>query len=217
MNQRSTEIDELPVVDAAAESLDGSRCGSPVACCAGWKAAMVVMALVTAGGIAAAGYFAGVASKARNDSVAAFPFPMPSSIDATAAVSSDKFSIATGVISEEAEGFFVLDHNSGILQCSVFYPRVGQFMATYTANVSELIGAGAKGGSYIMVTGQADLTRGGRGAAMAPTLVYVLNTTTGNYGVLSVPFDRQAAVTGRPQTGVMIPVGTGTASVIPTR
>lgn len=216
MNQRPTEIDQIAVLDAA-ESLDGSQCGSPIACCAGWKVAIVVMTLVTAGGIAAAGYFAGVASKTRSDSVAAFPFPMPSSIDATSAVSSDKFSIATGVISEEAEGFFVLDHNSGILQCSVFYPRAGQFMANYTANVGDLIGAGAKGGSYIMVTGQADLTRGGRGAAMAPTLVYVLNTTTGNYGVLSVPFDRQAAVTNRPQAGLMIPVSTGTASVIPTR
>jgi hypothetical protein len=182
--------------------------------------ACVTMACVTIVSLATAGYFAGLSAARRADNPTAanaFPFPMPSTIDAVGAVSSEKFSIATGVVSEEAEGFFVLDHNSGIVQCSVFYPRVGKFMASFTGNAGELVGAGGKGGSYLMVTGQADMTRGGRPGTLAPTLLYVLNTATGNYGVFSVPFDRQALAQGRPQQGVMIPMGTGTAALVPTR
>lgn len=186
----------------------------------GWMLACGTMACVSIVSLAAAGFFAGISSAGRADrqfDANAFPFPMPKTIDAVGSVSSEKYSIATGVISEEAEGFFVLDHNSGIVQCSVFYPRVGKFMASYTGNAGELVGAGGKGGSYLMVTGQADMTRGGRPGTLAPTLLYVLNTASGNYGVFSIPFDRQALAQGRPQQGLMIPMGTGTAAVVPTR
>jgi len=181
--------------------------------------ALAAMLTVTLVALVAAGYFAGVASGLRNASAdgASTTLQFPTTIDATGAVTSEKYSIATGVVSEEAEGFFVLDHNSGLIQCSVFYPRVGKFLGTFTGNASELVGAGGKGGGYMMVTGNADMTRGGRGAHIAPTLVYVLNTATGNFAAFAVPFNRQAAVTGQPQTAPLIPMGTGTASVIPTR
>ncbi len=42
------------------------------------------------------------------------------------AVVSEKFSIATGPVADDSEGFFMLDHNSGLLQCQVIYPRLGQ-------------------------------------------------------------------------------------------
>lgn len=185
----------------------------------GWAMACVTMACVTIVSLAAAGYFAGISSARHNNESFAnqFPFPMPETIDAVGAVSSEKFSIATGVVSEEAEGFFVLDHNSGVVQCNVFYPRVGKFMASFTGNASELVGAGGKGGGYLMVTGQADMSRGARPGVLAPTLLYVLDTSSGNYGVFAIPFDRQALAQGRPQQGLMIPMGTGTAAVVPTR
>jgi hypothetical protein len=178
-------------------------------------AAMATAALLA---LSVAGYFAGVASELRRTTVPqSQSLTFPASIDATAAATSEKYSIATGVVSEEAEGFFVLDHNSGLLQCSVFYPRVGKFLGSFTVNAGELVGAGGKGGGYIMVTGQADMTRGGRGAQIAPTLVYVLNTASGNFAAFAVPFNRQAANTGQPQQAALIPMGTGTASVVPTR
>ena len=56
--------------------------------------------------------------------------------------------MATGEVSDDAEGLFVLDHNSGLLQCSVVYPRSGQFMARFQVNVAEALGSrGQKGGS----------------------------------------------------------------------
>lgn len=221
MNQQTIETESCcessvpvtPASDSAAVSGDATS-ARPTS--RGWMMACATMACVTIVSLATAGYFAGL-STARQTAATAFPFPMPNTIDAVGAVSSEKFSIATGAVSEEAEGFFVLDHNSGIVQCSVFYPRVGKFMATFTGNAGELVGAGGKGGSYLMVTGQADMTRGRLPGTLAPTLLYVLNTASGNYGVFSVPFDRQALAQGRPQQGVMIPMGTGTAALVPTR
>lgn len=178
------------------------------------RVAMAGMFAITLAALATAGYFAGVASGLNQT---ADPLVFPATLDASSAATSEKYSIATGMISDEGEGFFVLDHNSGLLQCTVFYPRVGKFLGNFTANAGELVGAAGKGGSYIMVTGQTDMTRGGRGAHLAPTLVYVLNTASGNYAAFAVPFDRQAASTGRPQQAPMIPMGTGTANVLPTR
>jgi hypothetical protein len=243
MNTRShqsddvTQTPQLPLLDTtpraertltARAALDDLAAGQSSGCCSfgdllnrlsARSFAMTAMLAVTLLAVAVAGYFAGVASGVRDSeqSSEVGSLTFPTTIDATGAVSSEKFSIATGLVSEEAEGFFVLDHNSGLLQCSVFYPRVGKFLANFTINAGELIGAGGKGGSYIMVTGQADMTRGGRGAQIAPTLVYVLNTASGNFAAFAIPFDRQAAVTNRPQQAALIPVGTGTASVLPTR
>lgn len=164
------------------------------------------------------GYGIGTTQKPDpNDSGSLAPPPFPAVLDATAAVSSDRFSIATGPVSDEAEGFFVLDHSTGILQCRVFSPRSEGFAAAFTANIGESLGAGGKGGSFLMVTGAADMTRGRRGTQLAPTLVYVLNTATGNYAAFGVPFDRQAVATGRPQGGVLLPMGIGTAAVVPQR
>jgi len=225
MNQQTIETESccessVPVTPASDSAVVLRDATSARPTSRGWMLAVATMACVTIVSLATAGYFAGLSAVGRADNRTAenaFPFAMPTTIDAVGAVSSEKYSIATGVVSEEAEGFFVLDHNSGIVQCSVFYPRVGKFMATFTGNAGELVGAGGKGGSYLMVTGQADMTRGGRPGTLAPTLLYVLNTASGNYGVFSVPFDRQALAQGRPQQGVMIPMGTGTAALVPTR
>lgn len=167
---------------------------------------------------AVVGYGLGATERAnRGGSDEPSPPPFPGILDASAAVSSDRFSIATGMVSDEAEGFFVLDHSTGILQCRVFSPRSESFAAAFTANIGDSLGAGGKGGSFLMVTGTADMTRGRRGTQLAPTLVYVLNTATGNYAAFAVPFDRQAVATGRPQGGVLLPMGIGTAAVIPQR
>lgn len=166
---------------------------------------------------AVVGYGLGMTQRATPGADASSPPPFPGILDASAAVSSDRFSVATGLVSDEAEGFFVLDHSTGILQCRVFSPRSETFAAAFTANIGEALGAGGKGGSFLMVTGTADMTRGRRGTQLAPTLVYVLNTATGNYAAYAVPFDRQAVATGRPQGGVLLPMGIGTAAVIPQR
>lgn len=220
MNQQTIETESCCASSEKLALASDSAVFRQAATSRGWIVACATMACVTIVSLATAGYFVGVSNANRSDSDASaanFRFPLPETINAVGAVANEKFSITTGVVSEEAEGFFVLDHNSGIVQCTVYYPRQNQIMASFTANAGEVLGAGGKGGSYLMVTGQADLSRGGRPGILAPTILYVLNTANGNYALFSIPFDRQAVAQGRPQQGIMIPVGAGTAAVVPTR
>jgi hypothetical protein len=132
-------------------------------------------------------------------------------INATGSVTSEKFSMATGSVSDEAEGLFVLDHNSGLLQCTCIYPRSGQFMARFSTNVAETLGTGAKGGKYLMVTGQANFPRASNRPAAA-TVVYVMDSATGNYACYGIPFDQTAVPRNQPQQGLMVLIGAGSAN-----
>ena len=174
---------------------------------------LVVPALLclTAVSMGAAAYFAGRSSVTAAGVVSgggALPL-----IDATSAVTSEKYSIATGAVSEDSDGLFVLDHNSGLLQCSVIYPRMGQFMAHFSINVAEALGTGAKGGTYMMLTGRAAFPRASNRPA-ASTVVYVMDTASGNYACYGIPFDRVAQNANRPQKGVLVLVSTGSANPV---
>lgn len=132
-------------------------------------------------------------------------------VDASAAVSSDKFSLATGLVSDDADGLFLLDHNSGLLQCQVIYPRTGQIMGLFTVNVADSIGTGGKGGDYLMLTGRADFPTSNNNPA-SPTVVYVMDTATGNYSAYGVPFNKSFVNSNRPQKGGLALVVTGSAN-----
>ena len=179
------------------------------ACCGGLRRfAWVAMAVVTVGSIATAAYFAGRSQSTLSEQALAGAFP---TIEASTAATSEKFSMATGVLGGDAEGVFVLDHNSGLLQCSVMYPRTRTFGAIFTINVADALATGGKGGQYIMVTGLSGFTSSSNNPAGA-SLVYVLDTATGNYACYGVPFNRSFMNTGRPQQGVLQLIATGTAN-----
>ena len=188
---------------------DDSANGSGIVCCPGlMKLALGLAALISVVSIAAAGYFAG---RIHNPTTSpGFDLPI---LKANSAVTSDKFSIATGVMSEEADGLFLLDHNSGLLQCSIIYPRVGRFLGQYQININEAIGGNGKGGQYMMITGRADFPRASNRPA-ASTVVYVIDTSTGNYACYGVPFDRVSMNANRPQRGAMVWIASGTANPI---
>ncbi len=161
-------------------------------------------------GTLALGYWFGTGSRTSD----ADQWKFPATVDATAAASSDKFSIATGAVGDEAEGLFVLDHNSGLLQCSVMYPRLGKFLGMFTINVGEALATSGKGGTYIMVTGFADFPRASNRAIGANTIIYVLNTATGDYAAYAIPFDRVAQTAGRAQQGALVLLATGQANPV---
>ncbi len=241
-NHDDTEHPSLQQVDANAKAYTNDL--HPSRCCQ-WTTmhlAVGLLSLSTLIAIGVATYFAGQASAVNSaayqsavSQFAATPQPSVTSqpsvlqqaandlsgfqlptIDASAAVGSDKFSMATGAVGESGEGLFVLDHNSGLLQCAVLYPRMAQFMALFTVNVSEALANGGKGGKYIMATGQMDFPSTSSRPA-APLVVYVLDTSSGNYACYGVPFNRAAVNSGKPQQGGMILLGTGTANPIADR
>lgn len=165
--------------------------------------------LVTMFSMCVAAYFAGRSRAVGGTGVEELPL-----IHAYAALSSEKYSLATGQVSEDVDGLFVLDHNSGLLQCSVIYPRLGRFMAQFTINVADALGAGGgKGTSYMMITGRADFPRSSSQPAAA-MVVYVMDTATGNYACYGIPFDRVAMNANRPQQAMLVLIATGSTNPI---
>lgn len=184
--------------------------------------ALAVLSVVTLGSILAAAYFAGQAQALRQTNLDAAkemaagdklpsPFKLPT-LDATAALSSEKFSMATGLISDRAEGLFVLDHNSGLLQCSVMYPRLGKFLGLFVVNVHDVLGSG-KGSEYMMATGLVDMPSSNSNP-LASSVVYVLNTTTGTYACYYIPFNRTLMNSNKPQQGNLVLLATGSADPV---
>ena len=181
----------------------------PSVCCPGlMKLAFPLMAVLTVVSIASAAYFAGLSRSETQPSVDKLPI-----LEATSAVTSEKYSMATGAVSEDADGLFVLDHNSGLLQCSIIYPRVGRFMAQFSINIADAVGAGGKGGKYMMLTGRADFPRASNRPS-AQTVVYVIDSATGNYACYGVPFDRTAMNSNRAQKGALVWIASGTANPV---
>ena len=178
--------------------------------CCNWQGPFTTfLAFVALISIGVAAYFAGRSHAPTHDQLTGLP-----RLNAAAAVSDERYSIATGTVSEEADGFFVLDHNSGLLQCNVIYPRIGgKFMARFVANVSEAVGTGAKGGKYMMLTGRAQFPRSSNRPA-ASTVVYVMDTASGNYACYGIPYDRIAATSNRQQQGALVLLTTGTANPV---
>ena len=178
-------------------------------CCDWQRLTTPFLAFVTLISLGAAGYFAGRSHSPTNEQLTGLPL-----LNAAAAVSDERYSIATGAVSEEADGFFVLDHNSGLLQCNVIYPRLGgKFMARFVTNVNDAVGTGAKGGKYMMLTGRAQFPRASNRPA-ASTVVYVMDTASGNYACYGIPYDRVVANTNRQQQGVLVLLTTGTANPV---
>lgn len=183
------------------------------ACCSLSRLVVPVLALVTVASLATAAFFAGRQSApATSVDLQSLGFPP---LHATASVTSDKYSMATGFVNEDVEGLFVLDHNSGLLQCNVMYPRNpgAGFPARFQVNVADALGTGAKGGQYVMVTGVAEFPRASNRPA-AGTVVYIMDTASGNYAGFGIPFDRVAMNANRPQQGVLVLVATGSANPI---
>ncbi|MCC9603478.1 hypothetical protein LOC67_23260 [Stieleria sp. JC731] len=173
----------------------------------------VFFAVTTLAATFVAAYFAGQTQALRETSsgteVGQWKLP---ALNATAAISSEKFSMATGLISNEAEGLFVLDHNSGLLQCSVMYPRLGKFMGLFTVNVQDVLGTG-KGTGYMMVTGLVDAPSSNNNP-VANSVIYVLNTSNGTYACYYIPFNRTFLNSGKPQQGSLVLLSTGSADPV---
>lgn len=201
------DLNQVPGPD----SLDPPISSTPQ-CCAMQRWMVPLLVMVTIVSICTAAYFAGLSRGAQTSQRNQWAAELPM-IDATGAVTSDKYSIATGQISEDSEGLFVLDHNSGLLQCSVIYPRSGKFLALFTANVAEALGTGGKGGKYMMVTGFTSFPRSSSRPA-ASTVLYVMDTATGNYACYGIPFDQTAVPRNQPQQGAMVLINTGAANPI---
>lgn len=133
---------------------------------------------------------------------------LPAVLAATSSAS-DTMAVATGPVTEDAEGVFFLDFLTGDLQCLVYYPRTGTFGARFVANITPQFGGGGKNSQYIMVTGAAVTNVTAGGARPGASLVYVTDASKGIFAAYAIPWDRTAESAGRPQSGRLIYAGGG--------
>ncbi len=132
------------------------------------------------------------------------PFGSVPVLQAATATNDDSFAVATGRIDEDVEGFFTLDFLTGELQCVVMNYRIAKLNAVFKTNVLKDLGVDQeKAPKYLMATAEVDFPRGGTIARPAQSVVYVLDTVTGNFAAYGLPWRRELAAAGRPQLGVL--------------
>jgi hypothetical protein len=181
------------------------------------RRAVPILGAMTVASLFVACYFAGQTHALRQEKQAEAENYNPlgltlPTLDASSAVTSEKFSMATGLMSDRTEALFVLDHNSGLLQCSVMYPRMRQFLGLFVVNVHDALGTG-KGAQYMMTTGMVDMPQSNANP-VALSFVYVLNTTTGSFACYGIPFNRTFLNSNKPQQGAMVLLATGNADPV---
>lgn len=127
----------------------------------------------------------------------------------SSAAMGSNMAVATGQVSDEAEGVFFLDFLTGDLQCLVYYPRMGAFGARYYTNVQAQLPASGKNGQYLMVTGNAISTRSSSNLRPANCLVYITDVNSGMFAAYAVPWSKTAESSSQAQGGPLVFVGGG--------
>ena len=169
------------------------------------KVWITVAGLVTIGLVAGVGAFAGAQlANGQNEDLS------PIELHAATASNNDSVSMATGAITGEVEGLWLLDHESGQLQCWVLSPRSGAFAGSYTTNVANDLDFSKGKPEFLMTTGNF-FYRGGKIANQSParSVCYVANTTSGVVAGYSLGINEQLISRGQAQGGALTKICTG--------
>ena len=136
----------------------------------------------------------------RHDSVI---IGMPHGVHASTASGNDGFSVATGQIDENVEGLFLLDGLTGDLTCNVISIFNGKFFARMHHNVlNDLNLDNDKNTRLLMVTGRWSFRSQSGQMRPSDSLVYVVDSSSGNYAAYAVPWNKLVSNKGRQGTHV---------------
>lgn len=145
-------------------------------------------------------------------------------LHATATHGGTNVAVATGQVSEEAEGIFILDYVTGNLQCWVYYPRMQAFGAKFGTSINQQLPQ-TKNAEYLLVTGTSIAQQATSNARPAGCICYVVDTKSGMFAAYSLPWNRQAEISGQTQSGQLVfmggdqfrlPIGGAPAKKLPT-
>jgi hypothetical protein len=128
---------------------------------------------------------------------------------AAATHGADNFAIATGLVDDNIEALYFLDYLTGDLRAAVVSRRNGQFTGFFQHNVMGDFDSIADTPRFLMVTGLADLPRGGGPSQLGRSLIYVAEASSGQVFAYALPFDGSLNAAGRPQIGGFLRVGGG--------
>lgn len=131
-------------------------------------------------------------------------------LHASATDSGETMAMATGEIADGVEGVFLLDYLTGEVRCWVVHPRTGALGGMFRHNVMQDLGADTgKATKYLMVTGRANFRSTGGAVQRADSVLYVANSTSGQFAAYSIPWNRNAANVGAAQAAPLVLIGGG--------
>jgi hypothetical protein len=127
------------------------------------------------------------------------------------AVATDRietFAMATGPVDDDIEAVFFLDFLTGNLRAVVLGRQGKGFTAFYEYNAvfSDLGIDPNKTPKFMMVTGVANLRRGGGAVQPSRAIVYVAEVTSGKMAAYAIPWSSQMYATGRVIRQPLIPL-----------
>ena len=127
----------------------------------------------------------------------------PLKLNAAAASAGKNISLATGLIDEDIEALFILDHLNGNLQCWILNVRTSTVGGIYRTNVLPALGEGKAGAEFdfAMTTGYTNFT-GNRGQSRpAQCVCYVAEGNSGTAAGFGFTFNRNNIQRGQAQEG----------------
>ncbi|UUO05924.1 hypothetical protein M4951_21470 [Blastopirellula sp. J2-11] len=130
------------------------------------------------------------------------------------ATRTETMAAATGEVDTNAEGLFTLDFLTGDLQCYVVNTRNQNGPPSlFRSNVmGDLQIDPTSKPQFMLLVGRA-MFQGGRtvNARPANSVVYVIDSVSGNFVAYGIPWQENVASRGGAQTGALIPISKGSA------
>jgi len=133
---------------------------------------------------------------------------LPLRMAADSASGGKTISMATGTITGDADGLFILDHMTGILQCWLLNSRTGTVGGIYVADVGKALGLDKGDPDFVMTTGDFFVRSGGNLKA-ANTICYVGEGKSGKVAGFSLAYNKQGIQQGAVQKGELNMVCSG--------
>jgi hypothetical protein len=125
---------------------------------------------------------------------------LPLRLAADSASGGKTISMATGSITDEVDGLFILDHLTGGLQCWLLNPRTGSVGGIYVADVNAALGLDKGQPDFVMTTGAFYIRSNGNLRA-ANTVCYVGDGKSGKVAGFSLAYDKAGIQQGTVQQG----------------
>ncbi len=125
----------------------------------------------------------------------------------------DSMAIATGPIDQGVEGVFFLDFITGRLSGGVLNPKnLSPLGAFFYDSVYRDLGIGdVKNPKLLMATGMMNVKSYSGNVTLAESIVYVVDTNSGNYACYGLPWNKQALNWNAFQPSGMVLLGKGSA------
>lgn len=133
---------------------------------------------------------------------------LPLRLAADSASGGKTISMATGTITGDADGLFILDHMTGILQCWLLNTRTGSVGGIYVADVGMALGLDKGDPDFVMTTGDFFIRSSGNNKA-ANTICYVGEGKSGKVAGFSLAYNKAGIQQGAVQQGKLNMVCSG--------